>query len=139
MPFYRDVFSRAAFIYCRDTESLKYLKENNFKTPVLEFGPDGCFGIDVRDEEKGLSYLKEAGLEENRFLVVLIRTNTPHPYASKDNALNPANITPELKREDSSRIGKVTELINQWVHTTGYKVLLAPESFKEMQSARTMI
>src|SRR5215203_4577704 len=84
MPFYRDVLSRAAFIYCRDTKSLNYLKENNFKTPILEFGPDGCFGIDVRDEEKGLKYLKEAGLEENKFLVVVIRTNTPHPYAKTD-------------------------------------------------------
>src|SRR4051812_41973367 len=67
MPFYRDVLNRAAFIYCRDRESLKYLKENNFKTPILEFGPDGCFGIDVRDEEKGLAYLKQSGLEEDKF------------------------------------------------------------------------
>jgi polysaccharide pyruvyl transferase WcaK-like protein len=139
MSFYRDVFNRAAFIYCRDTESLKYLKENNFKTPILEFAPDGCFGIDVRDEEKGLAYLKETGLEENRFLVVVIRTNTPHPYAKKDNALNPANISPELKREDSMRLGKVIDVIKNWIHTTGYKVLLAPEAFKEMQSAKTMI
>ena len=82
LSLYRDVLSRASFIYCRDTESVKFLKENKFKTPIIEFGPDGCFGIDVRDEARGLAYLRQAGLEEGRFLVVVIRTNTPHLNAA---------------------------------------------------------
>lgn len=47
----------AAFIYCRETKTLDILRRANIKTPVLEFGPDGCFGIDVRDEERGLATL----------------------------------------------------------------------------------
>ncbi|WP_374755033.1 polysaccharide pyruvyl transferase family protein, partial [Arsenicibacter rosenii] len=34
LSLYRDVLSRASFIYCRDTESVKFLKENRFKTPI---------------------------------------------------------------------------------------------------------
>ncbi len=132
MSFYRDVLNRAAFIYCRDTESLKYLKENNFKTPVFEFAPDGCFGIDVRDEEKGLAYLKKAGLEENKFLVVVIRTNTPHPYAKgKDDALNPADINPELKKEDSLRIGKVIDVLKIGFIQRGTKYCLLRNHLKK--------
>lgn len=38
--------SRAAAIYCRDTESYLYLRRIGVDAHILEFGPDGCFGID---------------------------------------------------------------------------------------------
>nr|WP_293837465.1 polysaccharide pyruvyl transferase family protein [uncultured Arsenicibacter sp.] len=139
LSLYRDVLSRASFIYCRDTESVKFLKENKFKTPIIEFGPDGCFGIDVRDEARGLAYLRQAGLEEGRFLVVVIRTNTPHLNAAgKGDMMNPAP-TPEQQEQDALRLGKVRELINSWVTTTGMNVLIAPEALKETKYARTML
>ena len=138
MPVFRDVFSRAAFVYTRDDESRKFLKENRFTPQVLEFGPDGCFGIDVRDEEKGLAYLKKAGLEDQRFLVVVIRTNTKHVYDQSGGSLmNPAQATPEQQEQDRQRLGKVRELITTWVRETGLKVLLAPEVSKEVTQAKT--
>ncbi|MGA0559154.1 polysaccharide pyruvyl transferase family protein [Larkinella sp. VNQ87] len=138
MPVFRDVLSRAAFIYTRDDESRKFLKENNFKSPVLEFGPDGCFGIDVRDEERGVAYLKKSGLEDRKFLVVVIRTNTKHIYdKGGGSALNPAQPTSEQQEQDRQRLGKVRELITTWVRQTGLKVLLAPEVSKEVVQAKT--
>ncbi|GAA4470853.1 polysaccharide pyruvyl transferase family protein [Nibrella saemangeumensis] len=138
MPVFRDVFSRAAFIYTRDDESRKFLKENNFKPRVLEFGPDGCFGIDVRDEERGRAYLKKSGLDDQKFLVVVIRTNTKHIYdKSGGSVLNPAQATPEQQEQDRQRLGKVRELITTWVRQTGMKVLLAPEVSKEVAQAKT--
>lgn len=136
---YRDVLNRAAFIYTRDKESLKFLQENGFKTPVLEFGPDGCFGIDVRDEEKGLAYLRQQGLEAGKFLVVVLRTNTPHLNATgKGDLLNP-DPTPEQQAEDQSRMAKVSQMIRHWVKTTGHKVLIAPEALKETRYGRTLL
>jgi hypothetical protein len=49
------LLNSAAFIYCRDSKTLKTLQDAGVKPPVLEFGPDGCFGIDVRDDEKALA------------------------------------------------------------------------------------
>ncbi|MDF7816662.1 polysaccharide pyruvyl transferase family protein [Runella sp. MFBS21] len=139
LSLYRDVLNRASFIYCRDAESVKFLKENQFKTPIIEFGPDGCFGIDVRDETKGLAYLRQAGLEEGKFLVVVVRTNTPHLNATgKGDMMNPAP-SPEQQQQDALRLGKVKDLINQWVTTTGMKVLIAPEALKETKYAKTML
>lgn len=138
MPVFKDVFSRAAFIYTRDDESRKFLKENSFKPGVLEFGPDGCFGIDVRDEEKGLRYLKKAGLEDRKFLVVVIRTNTRHVYdTGKGSLMNPAQPTPAQQEQDRVRLAGIRELITTWVRETGLKVLLAPEVSKEVAQART--
>ncbi|WP_428667333.1 polysaccharide pyruvyl transferase family protein [Runella sp.] len=139
LSLFRDVLNRAAFIYCRDGDSVKFLKENQFKTPVLEFGPDGCFGIDVRDEEKGLAYLKQVGLEAGKFLVVVIRTNTPHLNATgKGDLMNPAP-SPEQQEQDRLRLDKVKDLITKWVQTTGQKVLIAPEALKETKYGKTML
>ncbi|TDB67949.1 polysaccharide pyruvyl transferase family protein [Arundinibacter roseus] len=136
---FRDVLSRAAFIYCRDSESVKHIKELGFKAPVMEFAPDGCFGIDVRDEEKGLAYLKANALEEQKFLVVVLRTNTPHLGSTgQGNLMNPAQ-TPEKKAEDQKRLDKVKALITHWVRTTGHKVLIAPEALKETVYGKTML
>lgn len=38
------LLSQAAFIYTRDVESFYYLRRVGVSPPILEFGPDGCFG-----------------------------------------------------------------------------------------------
>ena len=138
MYAYRNVLSQAVFVYCRDGESLKFLKENKFRTPVLEFGPDGCFGINVRDEEKGLAYLKKAGLEAQKFLAVVILTNTP--YANRrPNAIDLGKSPADWQEEDRSRMAKIREMITNWVRETGLNVLLAPEVTKEIEPAKTFL
>ena len=138
MEVYRNVLSQAAFVYCRDGESLKFLQENKFRTPVLEFGPDAAFGINIRDEAKGLAYLKESGLEDKKFLAVITLTNTP-PLDAKEDPLNPSKRNPVQEKQDTERMAKVRDMITQWVRTTGYKVLLAPEANKEMQPAKEWV
>src|SRR4028118_1684214 len=73
---FRDILNDAAFIYCRDSESLKYLHEKGVKAPVTEFAPDGCFGIDTFDEPTAVAYLKSKGLKHKKIMAVVIRTNT---------------------------------------------------------------
>ena len=135
---YRQILSQAAFVYCRDGESLKFLKENKFRTPVLEFGPDGCFGINVRSEEKGLAYLTANGLEAGKFLAVVILTNQPFAGGAYDplSLAKPADVQRE---QDVSRMAKVREMITTWVRETGLKVLLAPEVTKEIASAKSYV
>lgn len=140
LPVFKDVLSKAAFIYCRETESQKFLQQNGFNPPVLDFGPDGCFGIDVRDEEKGLAYLQKTGLQDQKFLAVIIRTNTPKLAIIEGvDLLNPAKPTAEQQKQDQERMAKVIEMITVWVRKTGLKVLVAPEMDKEMIPAKTMV
>lgn len=138
MEIYRNVLSQAAFVYCRDGESLKFLQANKFRTPVLEFGPDAVFGINLRDEAKGLAYLKSAGLEDKKFLAVVTLTNTA-PLDAKADPLNPSQRSSLQEEQDTLRMAKVREMITQWVRKTGYKVLLAPEVNKEMKPAKEWI
>ncbi len=130
------LLNSAAYIYCRDSKTLKMLKEVGVKPPVLEFGPDGCFGIDVRDEEKALVRMKKHGLEPKKFITLQLRTHTPSSPGVDDKRpqkLNPLNPTPENIADDKRRAKVYQDLIAMWVKETGWKVVIAPEVFKEME------
>ena len=137
-----ELLNKAAFIYCRDSRTLATLKNAGVKSPVLEFGPDGCFGIDVRDDAKGLAFLKRAGLEERKFLTIQLRTHTPTVKGVDDKRpvkLNPLHPTPRQIADDERRAAKYRELITAWVKKTGHKVLIAPEVHKEMEHNKRLL
>lgn len=137
-----ELLNAAAFIYTRETKTLKILQEGGVRPPVLEFGPDGCFGIDVRDDERGLATMKKLGLEEKKFITVMIRTNTPK-YPGVDDPrpekLNPLHPTPQQVADDERRAAKFRQLVTLWVEKTGHKVLIAPETIKEMGHNKRLI
>src|SRR5688572_15379909 len=45
----RYIIDRSAFFFCRDTISRDYLKAQQVKTPVLDFGPDAQLAMTLRD------------------------------------------------------------------------------------------
>jgi polysaccharide pyruvyl transferase WcaK-like protein len=130
-----EMLDHAAFVYCRESHTLGTLRRAGVKTPVLEFAPDGCFGIDVRDEKSALDLMHKAGLEERKFLTIQLRTNTAKAPGVDDPRvpkLNPLHPTPEQVADDERRAAVYRGLIAAWVKKTGYKVLIAPEVQKEM-------
>lgn len=130
------LLNRAAFIYCRDSKTLRTLLDAGVKPPVLEFGPDGCFGIDVRDEEKALARLKKHGLEDKKFITLQLRTHSPSSPGVDDKRpqkLNPLHPTPENIADDERRAKVYRDLIALWVKETGLKAVIAPEVHKEME------
>jgi hypothetical protein len=137
-----ELLNKAAFIYTREKKTLNILKNAGVKTPVLEFGPDGCFGIDVRDDKRGLATMAKLGLEDRKFITVQVRTNTPK-YPGVDDPrpekLNPLYPTPKQIEDDARRSAKYRDLITRWVQKTGGKVLIAPETIKEMGHNKRLI
>jgi polysaccharide pyruvyl transferase WcaK-like protein len=132
----------ASFIYCRESKTLDILRGGGVKTPVLEFGPDGCFGIDVRDEVRGLATIKKLGLEERKFITLQLRTNTaklPGVDDMRRPSLNPLHPSPEQIADDERRAGVYRDLVTRWVKKTGHKVLIAPEVMKEMEHNKRLI
>jgi polysaccharide pyruvyl transferase WcaK-like protein len=122
------LLSHAAFIYTRDVESFYYLREVGVHPPILEFGPDGCFGIDVRDDATAECFLASHGLKPKEFITATIRTDT-----WVDGIRGPY---PELMEDWATQLRRV---IADWVKATGLRVLLAPEVEKEIESARTLL
>ena len=129
------LLNSAAFIYCRESKTLNMLRSAGIKPPVLEFAPDGCFGVDVRDEQRALVRLKKHGLEPKKFITLQLRTHSPSSPGVDDNRpqkLNPLHPTPENIADDVRRAKVYQDLIAMWVKETGWKVVIAPEVNKEM-------
>lgn len=133
------LLSRAAAIYTRDVESFYYLRKIGVTSPSLAFGPDGCFGIDVRDDKKANTYLKAHDLKPKEFITVTLRSNTPKIGAKKGTVMNPTKPSKEDLAQNDLWTAKLRELIIDWVRKTGKKVLLAPEVNKEIIHAKTML
>ena len=117
------LLNSAAFIYCRDSKTLKTLQNAGVKPPVLEFAPDGCFGIDVKDEAKALARLKKHELEDKKFITIQLRTHSPTTPGVDDKRpqkLNPLHPTPENIADDTRRAKVYQDVIAMWVKETGW-------------------
>jgi polysaccharide pyruvyl transferase WcaK-like protein len=134
-PLARDVLDAAAFVFCRDSISLEYLRRQKVSSRVLEFGPDATFAYDLVDRAAAARLLAEFGLESGEFLCVVPRDRYTPYFRIRGHAPSAA----ESRREAVSARwrthdnGQLAELINRWVRETGKKVLLCPEMVHEVQ------
>ncbi|MEO6741325.1 MAG: polysaccharide pyruvyl transferase family protein [Chthoniobacteraceae bacterium] len=131
-------FTTASFIFCRDTQTLATVRKAVITAKHVAFGPDGCFGIDVRDDAKADAWLAAHGLKAKEFITIMLRTNTPK-HATKDDPLNPQKPTAEQQREDETRAAKLREVMIAWVRETGLKIVIAPEVDKEIAHNKRLL
>jgi polysaccharide pyruvyl transferase WcaK-like protein len=130
------VLSDAKFVFFRDSASLELAKQRGCNCPVMEFGPDGAFGCDLRDEAKATAFLKENELEEGKFLCCIARLRyTPYwkikPGVLFDEQKHARNEA--LKDHDLSPLrAAITAVVRQ----TELKVLLCPEDSSQMEVNR---
>lgn len=135
-----ELLSRAKFVYFRDSVSLQTAKKQGVTCPVMEFGPDGAFACDLRDEERAEAFLKANGLEEGKFLCCLSRLRyTPYwtipekkrPFDPERHAYN------EKMKEHDHRA--LREAVIAVVRETPLKVLLCPEDMTQMVVGKEML
>lgn len=133
-----DLLSGAAFVFCRETLTAEYLRRQGVKTPVLEFGPDATFALNLQDDSRADEYLKRAGLVEGEFICVIPRLRyTPYyrlegkPATAADRAKDAVN-----ERTMERDHAKFRDLIVAFVRTTGLKVLACPEMSYQVPLAK---
>ncbi len=133
------VLNGARFAYFRDTPSLKYAQEIGCTCPLMEFGPDGAFACDLRDDQSAKTFLAANGLEAGRFLCCISKLRyTPvwlmHADRPVDEAKHRRNEA--MKEHDHAPLrAAITALITQ----TDFKVLLCPEDTSEMAVEKELI
>ncbi|MBM4085755.1 MAG: polysaccharide pyruvyl transferase family protein, partial [Planctomycetes bacterium] len=138
----RELLSRAAFVFCRDTLSLALLQRSGVTCPAMEFGPDAAFGIHLRDDEKALPFLAAHGLEERKFICVIPRLRYT-PY----HKIHPGRHDPkEVQRREAvnaqfqdADMAKLREVITAWVRGTGLKALLCPEMTYQLELLQPLL
>lgn len=135
-----DVLSGAKFVFFRDSVSLELAKSKGCTCPVMEFGPDGAFATDLRDDAKADAFLKANGLEEGKFLCCIARLRyTPYwkipakkvVLDEQKHARNEA-----MKEHDCKPLREAIGLI---VKNTDLKILLCPEDETQMAVNKEML
>ena len=135
-----DVLSGARFVYFRDSASLELAKLRGCTSPVMEFGPDGAFATDVRDDAKSDAFLKAHGLEEGKFLCCIPRLRytpywtIPSKKAAVDETKHARN---EAMKEHDAK--PLRDAILAVLKETDLKILLCPEDETQMAVNKEMI
>ena len=124
-PLFRD----ARFVYCRDPDSLEYLRQQNLLCPRSGYRPDTTFFFNGFDEAWADLFMQGHGLKKGRFITVTIRSaNQKGPLAG----------TMTAEREEAI-MSRIRRFIEDWVQCTGLPVVLAPEVESEVEAAHRNI
>ena len=136
----KTLLSDAAFVYFRDSVSLEKARQDGIKAPIMEFGPDAVFALDVRDDDRADAYLKSAGLEAGKFIVCLpkqritpswLHTAKARPFDKEKHARNEA-----MKEHDHAPlIAAITAVVRE----TEMKVVIGQEDETEVSIGKEWV
>lgn len=138
------LLSRASFVFFRDSVSLALARKQGVSSPVMEFGPDGAFGCDLRDDAAATSFLAANSLDERQFVCVIPRLRYTPYWTIRGTAM--ADMTDEQKRR-AARNDEMAEhdhaplraAITAIVRETRLKVLVCPEDMSQMAVGKRWI
>ena len=121
----------ARFVFFRDSVSLDLARKQGVKSPILEFGPDGAFACDLRNDAAANVFLKASNLEPGQFLCCIPRLRFT-PYwtirdVKKDETRHARNEA--MKVSDHAPL---LEAIIAVVRETKLKILICPEDKTQM-------
>ncbi len=123
------VLNDADFVFCRDGNSLQYLKDSGVTTKILEYGPDATFNFTPTKKASGYQeFMSKHGLKEHEYITLTIRSGRS----------NQGFIEPHSARENL-HAKKLRELVTRYIEETGNKVLIAPEVKSEIIPAKELI
>lgn len=135
----KELLNGASFVFLRDGVSLKVVKDAGVTSPIIEYGPDGAFAADVRNDEAAVAFLKARGLEEGRFICFLPNLrNAPYwkvkPNYAFDEAKHRRN--EEMKEHDHAPLRAAIVAI---ARETPMKILVCPEDSTQMETGKALL
>jgi hypothetical protein len=135
-----DILSGARFVFFRDSESLAVAQKLGCTSPVMDFGPDGAFATDLRDDARALAFLAAHQLEEGRFLCCIPRLRYT-PYWTIPARKTPLDATKHARNEAMKEhdLAPLRQAIVEVVRQTPMKVLICPEDETQMAIGKEML
>lgn len=142
-PADKHVLDQARFAFFRDSVSLALATKQGVKAPVVEWGPDAAFAVDIRDDEQGTAYLTRHGLEAGKFLAFIPKLRyTPywkiqgHSEPRTEQERTFWKRTQETMEPDHA---KLRAALVTFVRKTGMKLLLCPEDSSHMEVNASLV
>lgn len=135
-----NLISKAAFCYFRDSPSLEFAKEHGANCPVMAFGPDGAFAVDLANDTAADAFLQAHDLKPGKFLCAIPRQRyTPYwEIPEKKAAFNAV----KNKRNEEMRehdIKPIRDAIIAVVRETEMNVLVCPEDATQVKLGKMVI
>ncbi len=135
-----DILSKSQFVFFRDSVSLQLAKDHGCTCPVMQFGPDGAFATDLRDDERAEAFLSQHRLETGQFLCCIPRLRyTPYWLIPEKKAL-PDEVkqarNDAMKEHDHAPL---RQAIMDVVRQTKMKVLICPEDRTQMAVGKELL
>lgn len=133
-----ETLNRAEFIFFRDSHSLNFAKKQGIHAPVMQFGPDGAFAVDLRNENKSKVFLSQHQLEDQKFLCCIPRYRFTPYWKIKNKPFNQErhDRNEEMKEHDHAPLRKAIEAV---IQQSDMKVLICPEDRSQMEIGKTML
>jgi len=139
-PLDIDLVNKAAFAFFRDSVSLKFAKDNGLTCPIMEFGPDGTFAVDLHNDAAALSFMKENGLEEGKFMCCIPRYRFTEEWLAKGKnrpfRQDHVDYNNQMKEHDN---GPLRAAIIAVVRQTPMKVLICPEDETHVALGKSLL
>jgi hypothetical protein len=136
-----ELLSEAAFIFCRDTLTADYFRRQAVRSPVIDFGPDATFALQLRDDDRADAYLREQHLEAEKFICVIPRLRYTPYYRLRGTKPTASDLAKDAvnARTTAADHAKLRDLIVTWVRRAGLKVLACPEMSYQIELAKEML
>lgn len=128
-PLDRALLGEAAFVYCRDSLTMRFLQSQGLPTPDLAFGPDATVLFDVVDDDHATDVLGQYGLRSGEFLCAVPRARYTPYYLLRGYA--PAATDRRKEAYSAGYLESDLDVLRQgvvsWVRDTGTPALIVPE------------
>ncbi|MDO4570305.1 MAG: polysaccharide pyruvyl transferase family protein [Planctomycetia bacterium] len=135
------LLSKAKFIFFRDSVSLLVAKDAGVCAPIMEFGPDGAFACDLRNESAAEQFLEEHNLVPGEFACAIPRYRVTPYWKIRGKEMTEKDrenwaLSQKMKEHDNSPIrAAIVETVRQ----TGLKVLICPEDRSQVELGREIL
>jgi hypothetical protein len=134
------LLSNAKFVYFRDTVSLELAKRLGVRSPIVQFGPDGAFAVDLRNESAALKFLKDNSLETGKFICVIPKyRRTPKWKIPSDNVPFDSAIHAFNESMKEHDLLPYRNAIIDLVRRSKVKVLVCPEDVTQVALGKEML
>lgn len=136
----RDLLNKAEFVFFRDSVSLEFAKNSGITCPIMEFGPDGTFAVDLHNDNAATTFMKEHGLEEGKFLCCIPRYRFTEEWLAKgkNRPYNQSHVDYNNQMKDHDN-GPLRETIIAVVRQTSLKILICPEDETHVAIGKSLI
>jgi polysaccharide pyruvyl transferase WcaK-like protein len=140
-PAGRDLLNQARFVFFRDSVSLQFARDHGVNCPVMGFGPDSAFGVDLRNDEAAVSFLGAHGLEEGRFFCVIPRYRFTPYWLIRHQEMTAADRVKDARNRSMKEHdhAMVREAIVAVARQTPMKVLVCPEDQSQVAIGKAML